>query len=51
MTEGKEVMGNEDCKGEIYRRYCGVCEEVCRTVWDFGVLACDRTGSAGIRMG
>ena len=34
MTEGKEVMGNEDCKGEIYRRYCGVCEEVCRTVWD-----------------
>ena len=25
--------------------------EVCRTVWDSGVLACDRTGSAGIRMG
>ena len=44
-------MGNEDCKGEIYRRYCGICEEVCRTVWDSGVLACDRTGSVGIRMG
>ena len=51
MTEGKGVMGNEDCKGEIYRRYCRICEEVCRAVWDSGVLACDRTGSAGIRMG
>ena len=50
MTEGKGVMGNEDCKGEVCCGYSRVCEKVCWNVWDSGAFACNSAGGSGIRM-